>query len=199
MQRILLFTIPMLIAISLFVGLSYYESADDQSDSENNTAKLDFDAYSEGINSVLFDESGNIEYTLTARRQTHFNNDVTEFEEPLLRLYREDSSSWNIVANSGKISDKTTSNELPSAQTTQIINLTGDVEVRSLDDLGNRTLITTDSLLVDPNEETLQTEETVQMFTENLEQSATGMFADMSTDEITLKQDIHGIYEPPTQ
>ena len=104
MQRIRLLIIPTLVAVTLFVGISSFNSEVPLLDSEENELLLDYNAYSEGINAVLSDALGNISYTLQASRQTTFKDETTELESPLIRLYEEGDSRWNIVAKSGKIS-----------------------------------------------------------------------------------------------
>ena len=63
------------------------------------SSSLDFSAYSEGLNTILYDSQGNINYTLQAKRQVHYNNDSTELEKPFIRLYQDGDSRWNIAAN----------------------------------------------------------------------------------------------------
>ena len=89
MQRLTLLLIPGLIAIALFIGISTFESVSTRSDADPELVELDFNAYSEGINTVLYDSQGNINYTLNAVRQIHYNDDTTEFEKPFIRLFRE--------------------------------------------------------------------------------------------------------------
>ena len=64
MKRLSLFLIPSAIAIVLFAGISSFESVGNDSESQEKLILLDYDAYSEGINSVLFDADGSINYTL---------------------------------------------------------------------------------------------------------------------------------------
>lgn len=178
MQRLSLLLIPGLIAIALFAGIGGFDRATAPASPEQDTASLDFDAYSEGISSVLYDEFGNISYTLQAVRQTHYIDDSTVFDEPLISLFQEGSSRWDIVADSGNIS--ATSGTAPNAE--QIINLVGQVEVHSRDEFGNTMLITTDYLTLNPQLESLETEDNVKMVTENLEQTSIGMFADLNRE-----------------
>ncbi|MDD9896583.1 MAG: LPS export ABC transporter periplasmic protein LptC, partial [Gammaproteobacteria bacterium] len=138
MQRITYLLIPGLIAIALFIAISSYDSV--SQDEASPLITLDYNAFSEGINTVLYDSNGVINYTLRAESQTNFNDDHTELERPFIRLFQDGESRWNIAANSGRISADLTEDELEDRK----IELTGNVEVFSLDEYGNRTVMSTE-------------------------------------------------------
>jgi LPS export ABC transporter protein LptC len=74
--------------------------------------------------------------------------------------------------------------------------LKGDVEVYSVNEFGNRTVMSTESLDIDFDKEQLSTEQPVRVETEGLSQTSIGMFADLTKDEIVFYRDIQGTYEP---
>jgi LPS export ABC transporter protein LptC len=191
MQRIGLIIIPGIIAIALFIGINTFDSLSNESNTINSNSSLDFNAYSEGINTILYDADGNIDYTLQAERQVHYNDDTTELEKPLIRLYQDGGSRWNIVANSGKIS----SSQGNTGAADENIELLGDVQVYSLDEFGNRTLLSTESLTLNPETEILETDQPVSVVTSALQQSSIGMIAKLKTDEITFQSEIRGRHE----
>ncbi|GJM13640.1 MAG: hypothetical protein DHS20C12_20430 [Pseudohongiella sp.] len=191
MQRLGLIIVPGFIAIALFVGISTLDTASNESDNPIDTSSLNFSAYSEGINTILYDASGNINYTLQAERQVHFVDDTTELEKPLIRLYQDGGARWNIVANSGRIS---ADNE-PSIEAADKIDLLGNVQVYSLDELGNRTLMSSEFLTLNPESEVLETDQPVSVVTEAIEQTSIGMIAKLRTDEITFLREIRGRHE----
>ena len=190
MQRLSLLLIPAVIAIALFLG---FETTNSQDESGLGITRLNYDAYSEGINTVLYDETGHISYTLQASRQVHFNNDVTEFESPLIRLFQEGKSSWKLIADSGRIS----SSSAGPGGARQLIDLIGNVEVHNVDEFGNELVIFTEFLSLDLDSNSLETEEAVKVVTNNIVQTSIGMYADLNQDTILLKKDIRGNYEPP--
>ena len=192
MQRLSLLLIPAVIAIALFLG---FESTNTRDESDLEITRLNYGAYSEGINSVLYDESGNISYTLQASRQVHFSNDVTEIESPFIRLFQEGKSPWKLIANSGRIS---ASSAGPDGAR-QLIDLIGNVEVHNLDEFGNSLVISTEFLSIDLDSNSLETEEAVKVVTDNTEQTSIGMYADLNQKTILLIKDIRGNYEPPQQ
>ncbi|MDG2339264.1 MAG: LPS export ABC transporter periplasmic protein LptC, partial [Gammaproteobacteria bacterium] len=77
--------------------------------------------------------------------------------------------------------------------------LVGDVRVYSLDDFGNRTLISSEFLTLNPESEILETNLSVSVVTKALEQSSIGMLANLKTNEITFLREIKGRYEQATQ
>ena len=194
MQRITILLIPGVIAIAIFIAISTYDNASQNPEVSSNLKVLDYNVYSEKINTVLYDSNGVINYTLRAESQTHFIDDSTELEKPFIRLFQEGESRWNIVANSGRILADLNEDNLEN----RMIELTGDVEVFSLDEFGNRTIMSTDFLAIDPQNETLQTNRPVTLVTSNLQQSSIGMFADLKIDEIIFHRNIRGHYEEAT-
>ena len=193
MQRLGLFIVPGFIAIALFVGINTLDTLSNETDAPATTSSLNFNAYSEGINTILYDADGNIDYTLQAERQVHYNDDTTELEKPYIRLFQGGDSRWNIVANTGKISAA----EAVSDTAVDSIELLGDVQVYSLDELGNRTLMSTEFLTLNPETEVLETDQPVSVVTSSLEQSSIGMVAKLRTDEITFLREFRGRYEQP--
>ena len=194
MQRITILLIPGVIAIAIFIAISAYDNVSQNPEVSANLKVLDYNAYSEKINTVLYDSNGVINYTLRAESQTHFIDDSTEVEKPFIRLFQEGESRWNIIANSGRILADLNDDNLEN----RMIELTGDVEVFSLDEFGNRTIMSTDFLEIDPQNETLQTNRPVTLVTSNLQQSSIGMFADLKIDEFVFHRDIRGHYEQAT-
>ena len=194
MQRIGLIIVPGIIAIALFVGINSFDTLSNEADAPITNSSLDFNAYSEGINTILYDTQGNINYTLQAERQVHYNDDSTEFEKPFIRLYQDGDSHWSIAANSGRI---------PAVETTadgalEKIELLGDVQVYSLDDFGNRTLMSTEFLTLNTQAEILETDQPVSVVTSAFQLSSIGMIAKLRTDEITFLREIRGRYDQAT-
>ena len=189
MQKIGLIIVPGIITITLFVGINSFETLSNEVDAR--ITNLDFNAYSEGINTILYDTEGNINYTLQAERQVHYNDDSTELEKPFIRVHQKRDSRWSIVANSGRIlASKTTADGALKR-----IELNGDVQVYSLDEFGNRTVMSTEFLTLNMKSEILETDHPVTIITSALQQSSIGMVARLRTDEINLLREIRGRYD----
>jgi LPS export ABC transporter protein LptC len=194
MQRIGLIIVSGIIATALFVGINSFDTLSNEADAPITNSSLDFNAYSEGINTILYDTQGNINYTLQAERQVHYNDDSTEFEKPFIRLYQDGDSRWSIAANSGRIPAV----EMTADGVLEKIELLGDVQVYSLDDFGNRTLMSTEFLTLNTQAEILETDQPVSVVTSAFQLSSIGMIAKLRTDEITFLREIRGRYEQAT-
>jgi len=192
MQRISLFLIPGLIAVVVFVVISSFESVSNIPDPQHDQAYLKFDAYSAGINTVLYARDGTINYTLQATSQTHYSDEArTELKNPLIQLYQQGNSRWNIVANSGRISATPAKNDT----TTHLIELLGNVEAYNIDEFGNRTVLSSEFLSLNPQMETLETDQAVTLVTTNFRQTSIGMFVDLTTEKIFFHRSNRGSYE----
>jgi len=194
MRRISLFFIAGVIAIAVYLGVNSFKSLTSQSEDDVVSLQLDYDGYSKGINTILYDAQGTINYTLQAEGQIHFTDDRTELEKPFIRLYEGGNSRWNIVANSGKISPLREQGK----ERIQTIELSGDIEVYSLDALGNRMQLTTDHLTVNPLNKTMETDRLVTVVTDSIQLTSTGMFADLMGDAVVFKRETQGSYEKPS-
>jgi LPS export ABC transporter protein LptC len=189
MQQFKLILVAGVVALLIFFSIEFYNQLSNEAQIQENVNVVDYEGYSEGINTIRFNAEGKVDYTLQAVRQISYKNAITELEEPLIQLYRGSDSHWNITANSGTIS---TSSE---GQTNdEQIDLIGEVEVYQLDSFGNRTVLTTDFLSIDPVQEILTTESLVTMYSENHEQSAIGMRANLNNDEFLFQREVRGRY-----
>ena len=153
---------------------------------------LNVEAYSEGINSILYDQNGEISYTLRADNQVHFKDGNTKIERPLIRLFRDKAARWNIVAREGKLVPSITSS---SSLEKKSLELIGNVELLGLDKFGNRIFITTEFLEIDPVSETLITDHRVEYETTNIQHSSIGMSANLQDEEIIFDKNVRGFYE----
>ena len=194
MQRIGLIIVPGVIAIALFVGINTFATLRNEAAAPITSSSLDFSAYSEGINTILYDSQGNINYSLQAERQVHYNDDSIKLERPFIRLYQNGDSRWNIVAKSGRIPAA----EARANVALEKIELLGDVQVYSLDKFGNKTLMSTEFLTLNAESEILETEQPVSVVTSALQLSSIGMIAKLRTDEITFLREIRARYEKAT-
>ncbi len=191
MQKLSFFLITTLSAILLYMGLGSFTSVFTDQDQAAEVIRPSYDGYSEGINTVMFNAEGAITYTLQAERQYHFQDQTSDLDNPFIRLFREGDSHWNIVAESGKIAPKSD----VESETIGTIELTGDVEIFMLDEYGNRTVLITDFLEIDPELETMQTDRLVTMTTTNIQQQGEGLFANLAEDELHFQRNNTGRYE----
>jgi len=191
MQKLIIAAISLLLITAFAVN--YKQLIPSSATQDSNKAALDFNAYSVGINTVIYDVNGEINYTIQADRQVQYNDDSTELDKPFVRLFQNGESRWNLLADTGVISPES----MAKSKEMRSIELSGNVEVYSLDDFGNRTVMTTQKLMLNPQLETLMTDQPVRVETSSIRQSAVGMDADLNSDEIVFHRDVRGIYEYP--
>ena len=153
----------------------------------------EIEAYSEGINSILYDENGSISYTLRADNQIHYKDGDTRIDNPLIRLFQDEVPRWNIIANEGLLLPMLTG--ASSEPKKKRLTLSGNVEIFGLDKFGNRTFIYTELLEIDPINETLKTDRRVNYESNNIHHSSVGMFANLNEDEIRFEKNVRGFYE----
>ncbi len=152
----------------------------------------EIEAYSEGINSILYDENGSISYTLRADNQIHYKNGDTRIERPLIRLFQDEIPRWNIIANEGLVLPLPTDTSLELKK--KKLKLSGNVEILGLDKFGNKMFISTELLEIDPINETLTTDRRVDYESSNIHHSSVGMFANLNEDKIRFEKHVRGFY-----
>ena len=155
-------------------------------------APLQYDAYATGVTSVLYNADGQIEYTLDASEQVHYLDNTTQLQSPLVRLYRSSGVLWNIVASSGRI------HAAENGDAIQRLDLQDGVELFQIDEFGRRMSLTTEFLSVFPDTQSMSTDREVTMNTDSLQQTATGMRADLQQDQLTFLGQVRGRYEVPS-
>ena len=178
------------ILIALYAGRGFLQERRTQStQSEVTNTAITYDAYSNGVTTVLYDTEGNVEYTLEATQQIHNLDNTTLLTNPNIHLYQGLDARWNIVARSGRI--------LAAEQSDRIeqLDLSDDVELFRSDDAGSIMTLATSFLSLFPNTETMQTDREVLMTTNNLRQTAIGMHADLQQDTLTFLTQVKGRYE----
>ena len=194
MSKTTTISIASLITVALILnifGKSRMGYSELEEESEFITSEVE--AYSEGINSILYDQNGEISYTLRADNQTHFKDGNTKIEKPLIRLFQNKVPRWNIVANRGELMPSI--KYFPSELEKKTLKLIGNVELLGLDKFGNRIFITTELLEIDPVSETLKTDRRVEYETTNIQHSSVGMFANLQDEEIVFDRNVRGFYE----
>lgn len=178
------------ILVALYAGRGFLQERRSQARLvEETSPAITYDAYSNGVTTVLYDIDGNIEYTLEAEEQIHYLDNSTQLTNPYVRLYQGSGARWNIVARSGRI--------LAAEQSDRIeqLDLSDEVELFQNDDTGNTMTLSTSFLSLFPNTETMQTDREVLMTTNTLRQTAIGMHADLRQDTLTFLTEVKGRYE----
>lgn len=176
-------------ALAFFIGREVVLEPPAPSRAAEATAQINYDAYSVGITSVLYNVDGRIEYTLEASEQIHYLDNTTVLTNPFVRLYQDSGVRWNIVARSGRIHGAAESDDI------ERLDLSDEVELFQIDELGSRMTLATAFISIYPGPETMDTDREVIMSTEHLRQTAMGMHADLNQDKLTFLSQVRGRYE----
>lgn len=155
--------------------------------------EVNYDAWSSGITSVLYDVDGNIEYTLEAERQVHYLDDSTELVSPNMRLQQDTGANWNITARSGRIHGAAQGGRI------ERLDLSDQVTVEQVTISGEQMTLNTSFLSIYPDSETMDTDQEVTLTTDSLLQTAIGMRGNLNQDTLTFLSQVRGRYETPAQ
>ena len=94
------------VSVLYYFSLDLYQTGEETGE-DSAAPELAFDGYSEGINTVFYNNNGEVDYTLRATRQFHLKDQSALLEEPLVRFFENGVSTWNIVAESGLVGGNT--------------------------------------------------------------------------------------------
>lgn len=190
MPRFSYLLLPGILAIGLFFITSSFDSRDASTGTSGGEFAQNQVAYAEGIRTSLYNELGELNYTLNADRQIQLRNDTSELIRPLINIFEDSRPKWNIVADSGTISAP----QQGDGDTSRQISLLGNVEIRSQDEQSTPMLVRTEALTFIPESETAETDRPVDFSMRNIVQTSIGMQADLATDEIIFLSNNEGQY-----
>lgn len=195
MPRPSLLILPAALAVAVYLIIISFNSATPLSIEDTAKFPTNLVAISEGINTISYDEQGDVAYILQARQQIQRDDDTSQLESPVIQLFRDNSAQWNIVANSGSISAQ----QAGRAEDSRELALSGEVQLINLDDFGNRTTLNTEYLTIMPDREIAETDRQVFVITTTIEHTALGMIADFANDEVTFLSNSEGRYVPVSE
>ena len=136
-------------------------------------------AFANDASTKIYNDDGSLSYTFESKRLNHYRpdnqleNSYTAVEEPHIVVFHE-SEPWLIDAENARVnSDKT-------------IVLHENVRIYNEDIKGEKTLVETERLNLDPTQKVAHTDETVTIHSSIGEMTATGMSANLETRTIRL-------------
>ena len=188
----LLWALLGLLAVVIYSGRYLLSSDSVTSEIAGPSAEINYDAYSVGITSVLYNSAGRIDYTLEAGEQTHYLDSTTVLNDPYVRLYQDSGERWNIAARSGRILVADDSDNI------ERLDLSDAVELFQISATGERMTLSTEFVSLFPGTETMDTDREVTMTTNTLRQTAIGMHLDLRQDKLTFRSQVRGRYEVPS-
>jgi LPS export ABC transporter protein LptC len=144
-----------------------------------------YEGFGTGIRSRVFDQTGNLLYTIQAEAQRLFPAQLTELDQPVVRMYEEDQQRWHISAVSGRI-------RASSGGDVQRMDLTDNVRIVHTPDLRESVQLDTEWLIIEPAARRLHTDAAVHVSGDRIEQRALGLKADFSLSSLEFVSNVEG-------
>lgn len=211
--RILALLIPALTAVGLYLTLDW---ADDRVTGTSERARMTdtlqaeqtlesrargpIQAYSQELQTTIFDADGALQSTLRADSQTQFEDQTSLLTQPRITLFDAGKPNWNITADYGRIERQASAVDDPLSE-----NSAGDDLVRFIGNASlNAALVNTSTLALQssefsfiPSMEKIRSDKPVRVIDQGINQTAVGFEANLSEDSLYFEKEIRGTYEPP--
>lgn len=177
---------------AIFFGFSF--SANPQKNIEINEDTSQFPQfYMKDVTSREFEPNGKLRYQMSTPAITHYQlnlhtpslEDYTSIEHPQLTFYRDEQAPWNIQASEGR-----------SERNGEQIQLLNRVVISQQSDTQGLIEIITESLMVKPEQQFVETDKAVKITAKQTQIDAVGLQADLSTSQLQLNSQVDAVYEP---
>ncbi|MDH7944610.1 LPS export ABC transporter periplasmic protein LptC [Pseudohongiella sp. SYSU M77423] len=144
-----------------------------------------YEGFGRDIHSRVYNDSGELEYTIGAEAQRLYTDEVTELDYPMIRMFQQGQERWNISAVSGRI-------RASSGGDIQELELRDSVQVRHQMGADDAIQVQTAWLIVEPQAERLYTDAQVLINGNRIEQRSMGLRANFSLDSLEFLSDVEG-------
>lgn len=184
-KRYLLLLVTLTFGAAL-LAVDRYSASWEYSSSERSANEPDY--YGDGLISRRFDAQGVAIQTLKAASSAHYpDTRHTEFQQPFIVALDQQSTHWQIRAQSGRLSDGE-----------QRLTLQQDVEIRTLDSQ-EAVRISTDELHYDIEQQIASTERPVRIDNQRIQITAIGMTLDLKRQRMRFHREVNTQYDPSIQ
>jgi LPS export ABC transporter protein LptC len=181
----LLTLVPAIVIAWLITGRMDNAAVQSQSGPTQLPAGARYEGFGTGIRSRVFDESGNLLYTIGAAAQRLFPEQLTELDQPVVQMYVEDQQRWHISAVSGRI-------RASSGGDVQQLELSESVRIVHTPELRESVQLDTTWLTIEPDARRLFTDTALRVSGERIEQNAVGLRADFSLNSLEFVSNVEG-------
>lgn len=179
----------MLVPLLLLLGATYWLSLQVQpaSTGSNKDLRHDPDYIIDNFTATSLNEQGKIRFVISAKKMLHYpDDDTTHLEAPHLESLAAERPPVRMSAQSGELSHK--GND---------VYLRNDVViVRPAFENKSELTFSTNYLHVDPNNDTVDTNQAVTMVDARTKLNAVGMELDNNTRTIKFLSSVRSVYEP---
>lgn len=184
-------TFILLVFVSLTVTFSFQLTemfSEKTIPSEHARIQDEVDYSIENFNLTILDKSGKMQYHLSAASMLHYKeSDITRLKGPNIELFRTPQEHWKIQANEGNVS--------PAGKD---VLLEGKVHLQRTTSAQQKPFImTTETLTIRPDDNTVSTQDNIQLQGNGVLIKARGMFADLEQENFQLLSRVRGSYVSP--
>ena len=205
--RIIALFIPSSITVGLFFTLNW---ADNFSAITQENTRMDegmqsaqlldvssrgaVQAQSQGLETVIYDSSGNLQYTLSAERQTQFEDSTSLLTQPQITLFDGGKPNWHVSADYGRLERRR--EILGDLEDDELITFFDNARVDAAITNPSTLSLQSSEFTLIPNSETLRSDKAVRIVEKGVIQTAVGFEADLTVDTLHFNKEIRGSYEP---
>ena len=205
--RIIALFIPSSITVGLFFTLNW---ADNFSAGTGENTRMDegmqsaqlldvssrgpVQAQSQGLETVIYDSAGNLQYTLSAERQTQFEDSTSLLTQPQITLFDAGKPNWHISADYGRLERRRVI--LGDLEDDELITFFDNARVDAAVTNPSALSLQSSEFTLVPNSETLRSDKAVRIVEKGVIQTAVGFEADLTVDTLHFNKEIRGSYEP---
>ena len=184
-------TFLLLVFVSLVVTFSFQITemfSEKAIPSENARIQDEVDYSIENFSLAILDKSGKMQYHVNAISILHYKeSDLTRLEGPHIELFRSPQEHWKIEAKCSNVS--------PGGKE---VVLDGGVQIRrTTNDKQKPFIITTETLNINPDDNTISTQDNIQLQGNGISIKAKGMFANLGQETFQLLSGVRGSYVSP--
>ena len=146
------------------------------------------DYFMEDFTATAMNIKGTPEYAISASYLAHFpHNDTVHMKQPYISMFRDQLDPWQLVSDSGVVSQKGT-----------IIKLSGEVTMQKGDAGAEKSVtLSTRDLDINTKTKTADTEKEVKIVRADSILEATGMHIDLESGVLELLSNARGLYNAP--
>lgn len=176
-------TALLLLLVLIVIGSGWSLYRQDNNQQQSAVSATGHDAFVSGMDLQVMDINGQQQYHVQADSMLHFPHlERLDLERPVIKLSRKDGTAWHITSERGQ-----------TTASGDRIWLLGQVDIRrpATGDSGSLRVRTSD-LLVKPDQELAETDETARITGERYRIDATGMKADFRNSQLHLRSRVRG-------
>ena len=211
--RILALLIPTLTAVGLYLTLDW---ADDRAIATSeragmadtlqaeqtleSRAKGPIQAYSQELETMIFDADGALQYTLSADSQTQFEDQTSLLTQPRITLFDAGKPNWNITADYGRIERHPSAADDPSRENSadeDLVRFIGNASLKAALANSSTLALQSSEFSLIHSVEKIRSDKPVRVIDQGINQTAVGFEANLTADSLYFEKEIRGSYEPP--